>query len=372
MTRACCLAALCALLIGCGKGDKKEPPSKSPAPSKKAPLKLTRAVVGQCSHARITAGLGKSGIGPMAEPRAHGYDTTAGRNALVRMLPALRKCAGGASFGSGILELGVDPGGKVGKAELHPYDAAVPPMLRACVVSAVAGGAMPEPPTKRRSTIFCPLALGKAAVVDPLHVEVSGKSISVNGKVVASTIELLGADAVPQTIEAVRTGARLVRGSGRKTTPRHVVVRVDDSVPYKLLIAVTASTAIEGFFPTIYERKIKGRWQPVYSAEWPLVPVARDKAVSILAGADALVVGTTESADRARIPPVGGAPDFAALADKLKTIRRAPFMHGRYDIEIAADDMVSYRHLSSVLIAAKRAGFTEVSVRPRRLLRVKL
>ncbi len=285
---------------------------------------------------------------------------------------ALTDCfrQGSKRYGVAVVELHYDASGAVTSALAHGVE---DDGVRTCVVEAAKHitRSAPRPAAER-----CSLAYGQMPPAALPAIDIAASSIMFEGKA-------LGAQGEPLS-ELVTSIARNVRAAIAVSAPvvalhGPLLVRPTDATPMNAVMHVLNNVAAAGDDSVLAAQR-GSAWQPLTAITLPIVPVpfstgakwSRLKSdhpsvgiaidpehvvLSVLVTTDRIFVGISRLDQFFVIPRDAGVAD--KLASTLKEQKASSFFTDRTDIEIAADDTVTYGDVVKVIDEAVKDGFVD-------------
>ena len=307
------------------------------------------------------AGSGSDATTPPAAPTPpHGEDapeqTTA--NPLQAASPALADCfrQNPVPYGAVVVEMHYAPAGTVSSANVYGLDGAA---ARACVLDVVKRLA---PAAKFPATQRCSLAFGQMPASALPAIGIAGGAITFGGH--ALTSDALGSELAARRQAALAPNGTVVSILGP------LVVRPDGATPMNVVYDVLDRVrAAQGGFVLAAHRG--GDWRLLRDdVALPAVPVPLgapdapagepdDERVnlSVYIGKDHVWIGLSRVNEFQELAP--GADLADALTRALQQQKASAFFADRADIEIGADDGVSYADVVSVIDVATKTGFSD-------------
>jgi len=296
---------------------------------------------------------------------------------------ALTECfrKGGQRYGAVVLELRYDATGKVNDATAHGLD---DEHARSCVLATAKRvqrtGAGP-------AAQRCALAFGVMPPAAMPAIDITADAIKLDGKQLAS-LPAAAADPhdakLPELVAAIEAGVKQATAATGPALVMHEprIVRPVPATPMNVVVRVLASV-LAGGDDLVLAAQRGTDWQLLQSLlALPVVPVpfgtggtwnhvkARRNlfasifasgddehvTLSLLVTQDRIWVGLSRVNEFQEI--VRGSAQLDKLAEVLRAHKASAFFAARADVELAADDNVSYGDVVGVIDTALKTGFT--------------
>ena len=301
------------------------------------------------------------------------------KNPLDMQTKALEACFRGnpAHFGAVVFELKYDAAGAVTTAKV---DGIADATTNACLVAAAK--LVKHPGTQAEN---CGVAFGEMQLADLPAIEIGTANVTF-GKL-SLPIRAIVADASPTTkiADLQAAVADTVKAAMSAPISLHgpIVIRPEDATPMKVVVRVLGSV-IAGGDDFVLARHEGATWQPLYQLTLPIVPVPvgtggkwnpvknqsrsgggadhgdQNVRMSLLVTKQQIWVGLSRISEFQELPV--GADQLAKLVATLKEHKASAFFADRADLEIAAEDDITYGEVLAVIAKAREAGFVDWSL----------
>ncbi|HEX7703636.1 MAG TPA: AgmX/PglI C-terminal domain-containing protein [Kofleriaceae bacterium] len=296
-------------------------------------------------------------------------------NPLESQEPVLEECLrkNPQHYGAVVVELHYDPSGTVTDAKVHGID---DPRTSACLIATAKLVKHAGVTAERCGLAFGDMQLADLPAID-INTNITFGSVHIpTQSVVADEAKLTK---IPDLEAAV---IKTVQAAMAATVSLHgpIVVRPEDATPMKVVIRVLGSV-LAGGDDFVLAHHQGATWEPLYQMTLPIVPVpigtggkwnpvkgqARNGhpaigddehvVLSVLVAKDQIWIGVSRINEFQQI--THGAGQAEKLVATLKEQKASAFFADRSDIEIAADDDVTYGDVLAVIAKAREVGFID-------------
>ena len=310
---------------------------------------------------------------------------TAGEhNPLKSVEPAIQAClrtADADAYGVMAVEMDISKDGSIAKSSpLGRGDA----KLHACIAEA----AKPvRVKLKAAGTYRCPIAYGNMPLEKAPHVDVTEEAISYGGRTLASTREIMEDQGIGWKIQPLFDALKATNKESAIAAKKMpvslsgpLIVRPLPATPMKALrrIVMNGYASESNLLLAAQE---DGEWSLLREVALPVEPVPEGTGsawgsrsigrygeiglsgeppqnISVLVTGNAIWVGSSDGA-RLLIKKEGDAHDLSSVTESLKEMREKPLFKARKDIELSAEDDVTYGNFVQIVKLAQDSGFSD-------------
>ena len=254
--------------------------------------------------------------------------------------------------------------------------------LESCVARAIG-----KAPKKNRPTTGlrrCALAFGENGLGDAEGIDITETDISAGRRRRGDLASVLADAESPPNVPGLAEWLDRLQTKRRRldhkplVNDQPLVVRPLGSTPMKAVMGVLAEIEAAGMDSVLAVSQASG-WRPVHPVTLPVVPVPRDTGAgwtlgrrsatskpskvpinaSLYIGPEDVWIGISRVEDFRRFSTRNGGFDLDAFARGLRDVKKNRYFVDRADLEIAADDLVSYDTVVTFIDLAIAAGFTD-------------
>ncbi len=277
-----------------------------------------------------------------------------------------------AAHGVAVVDLTYDAAGAVTAAQLHGVDG---PDAATCV--AEAARAMKRVAAEG-TTQRCAVAFGTVAAADASGVDVTSDAILFRGNKLLDPASVMMDQSAPSKLAPLYDAALAKPDGAPVAVVGPTLIRPIDDARMKVVNRVHATLLMAEAYPVFAAKQGTG-WRTLTDVELPVVPVPHgtggmwhgrgklrdpeqaiaaepEPQLTVLVATDKVIwIGTT-AGDMIKLE--AAADQMAKVEKALRDHKASAVFSKRADIELAAEDEVTYGAVVAVIDAAARAGFT--------------